>query len=75
MEVSKGGRSASPLYTYLPLTSVMPVQFGFEFDVYDKIEVNGPGTHPIYQILKRQQPISQPSSSSPLGAPGAIEWK
>ncbi|KAI3429653.1 hypothetical protein D9Q98_005738 [Chlorella vulgaris] len=31
-------------------------KFGFEFDVFDKIEVNGPGTHPVYQALKRKQP-------------------
>ncbi|KAI7836894.1 hypothetical protein COHA_009226 [Chlorella ohadii] len=50
-------------------------KFGFEFDVFDKIEVNGTGTHPIYQILKRQQPVSLPSSFGPLpGEPGRIEW-
>lgn len=47
-----------------------------QFDVFDKIEVNGAGTHPIYQILKRQQPVSLPSSFRPQpGEPGRIEWK
>ena len=26
------------------------------FPMFAKIEVNGPGTHPLYQYLKRQQP-------------------
>lgn len=43
--------------------------------MFDKIEVNGGGTHPIYQILKRQQPVSVPSSGPrPPGEPGRIEW-
>jgi hypothetical protein len=51
-------------------------KFGFEFDVFDKIEVNGSGAHPIYRVLKKQQPISLPSSSKPPpGEPGRIEWK
>lgn len=50
-------------------------KFGFEFPVMDKIEVNGPNTHPIYKVLKQQQPVSQPSSSQPPpGEPGRIEW-
>lgn len=40
------------------------------------LQVNGGGTHPIYQILKRQQPVSVPSSGPrPPGEPGRIEWK
>lgn len=44
--------------------------------MFDKIEVNGSGTHPIYQILKAQQPVSLPSSFGPPlpGEPGRIEW-
>lgn len=40
-------------------------------------QVNGSGTHPIYQILKAQQPVSLPSSFGPPlpGEPGRIEWK
>lgn len=41
----------------------------------DKIEVNGPGTHPVYRRLKAQQQVSQPSSSGAgPGEPGKIEW-
>eukprot|EP00983_Pelagomonas_calceolata_P114813 1160130-Pelagomonas_calceolata.AAC.8 len=28
-------------------------KFGFEFDVYDKIDVNGPDAHPLYKYLKK----------------------
>ncbi|PSC67567.1 hypothetical protein C2E20_8780 [Micractinium conductrix] len=50
-------------------------KFGFEFDVFDKIEVNGAGTHPIYRLLKQQQRVSLPSSAGPPpGEPGRIEW-
>lgn len=38
-------------------------KFGFEFDVFDKIEVNGPGTHPLYKFLKQQQPVDTPGKS------------
>ncbi|GLC46583.1 hypothetical protein PLESTM_001892700 [Pleodorina starrii] len=48
-------------------------KFGQEFDVYDKIEVNGPDTHPLYAYLKTRQPVSIPSDvrSRPNGD---IEW-
>lgn len=36
-------------------------KFGFEFPVFDKINVNGPSAHPLYQFLKKKQP-------------GDIEW-
>lgn len=51
-------------------------KFGLDsLTVFDKIEVNGPGTHPIYQVLKRQQPTSLPGPQLPLpGEPGRIEW-
>lgn len=50
-------------------------KFGFEFDVYDKIEVNDEGAHPLYQYLKRAFPRSSPSSRRPsVGEKGRIEW-
>lgn len=51
-------------------------KFGFEFDVFDKLEVNGPGAHPLYKFLKQQQPASRPGQPYPApGAePGALEW-
>lgn len=51
-------------------------KFGFEFDVFDKIDVNGPNAHPIYQLLRAQQPVSAPGAARPVpgGGPGAIEW-
>jgi glutathione peroxidase len=30
--------------------------FGVSFPMFAKIEVNGPGSHPIYQFLKKQRP-------------------
>lgn len=30
--------------------------YGVTFPVFAKIEVNGPGTHPLYQFLKRSRP-------------------
>ncbi|WIA14813.1 hypothetical protein OEZ85_003295 [Tetradesmus obliquus] len=52
-------------------------KFGFEFDVFDKLEVNGPGAHPLYQFLRQQQPASAPGQARQVpgaGGPGAIEW-
>jgi glutathione peroxidase len=42
----------------------------------DKIEVNGVGAHPLYQFLRKQQPVSAPGAARPVpgGGPGAIEW-
>jgi glutathione peroxidase-family protein len=43
----------------------------------DKLEVNGPGAHPLYQFLRQQQPLSAPGQARPVpggGGPGAIEW-
>lgn len=48
-------------------------KFGFEFDVYDKIDVNGPQAHPLYKYLRTAQPVSAPSGR-PAGRDGAIEW-
>jgi len=30
--------------------------YGVSFPVFDKIEVNGPHTHPLYRYLKKEQP-------------------
>eukprot|EP00878_Enallax_costatus_P036590 GHUV01041106.1.p1 GENE.GHUV01041106.1~~GHUV01041106.1.p1 ORF type:complete len:202 (+),score=53.06 GHUV01041106.1:197-802(+) len=51
-------------------------KFGFEFDVFDKIEVNGPNAHPLYKFMRQQQPVSSPGAARPVprGGPGAIEW-
>lgn len=51
-------------------------KFGFEFDVYDKIDVNGPAAHPLYQYLKKAQTASQPGSlpSRPNGEIGAAPF-
>eukprot|EP00798_Chlamydomonas_sp_ICE-L_P009998 gene9998-7882_t len=38
-------------------------KFGFEFDVFDKIEVNGKGAHPLYKYME-----SLPETQ------GKIEW-
>lgn len=50
-------------------------KFGFEFPVMDKIEVNGPGAHPLYRYMRERQPLSLPSSyAPPPGEAGRIEW-
>ena len=45
-------------------------KFGFEFDVMDKILVNGDGAHPLYQYLRAEQPTSVPRGNGFA----AIEW-
>ena len=50
-------------------------KFGFEFDVFDKIDVNGDAAHPLYRFLRARLPSSLPGSPTPApGGPGAIEW-
>lgn len=38
---------------------VCQMKFGTEFTVFDKINVNGAQTHPLYAYLKQQQPEDQ----------------
>lgn len=35
---------------------ICQTRFGTQFKVFEKIEVNGAGTHPLYAYLKAQQP-------------------
>jgi glutathione peroxidase-family protein len=49
-------------------------KFGFEFDVMDKLLVNGPDAHPLYKFLKERQPVSVPQSSRTPPGSNAIEW-
>jgi glutathione peroxidase len=32
------------------------LQYGVRFPLFSKIDVNGPGTHPLYEFLKRSKP-------------------
>ena len=32
------------------------LQFGIRFPLFSKIEVNGPGAHPLYEFLKKSKP-------------------
>jgi glutathione peroxidase len=32
------------------------LQFGVRFPLFSKVEVNGPGTHPLYEYLKKSKP-------------------
>jgi glutathione peroxidase len=43
--------------------------YGVSFPMFAKIDVNGPGTHPLYQFLKR----SKPGILGPIGG-GSIRW-
>lgn len=50
-------------------------KFGFEFDVYDKIDVNESNAHPLYRYLKATLPKSSPGKEGPrVGEKGRIEW-
>lgn len=35
------------------------LNYGVSFPVFSKIEVNGPGAHPLFQYLKEQKPTEQ----------------
>jgi len=49
-------------------------KFGTEsFDVFDKIDVNGPDAHPLYKFLRTAQPLSYPGGTNG-GKEGRIEW-
>jgi len=43
--------------------------YGVSFPMFAKIEVNGPGAHPLYQFLKRRKP----GILGPIGG-GSIKW-
>lgn len=49
---------------------------GFEpkFPVFEKLEVNGEKTHPIFKFLKDRLPIPSDDSISFMSAPGKILW-
>jgi len=49
-------------------------KFGFEFPVFDKVDVNGFGAHPVYQLLRRDQPTSVPSGGTRPQKKGELEW-
>lgn len=38
------------------ISSFCEINYGVSFPMFAKIDVNGPGTHPIYQSLKSQAP-------------------
>lgn len=43
-------------------------QYGVEFPMFGKVEVNGPGRHPLYQSLVAGQPAARSLPDSPLRA-------
>jgi glutathione peroxidase len=43
--------------------------YGVSFPIFDRIDVNGPETHPLYQFLKQSQP-----GSLSVFTRGAIKW-
>lgn len=49
------------------IQSFCQTRFGVTFPVLAKIEVNGPGAHPLYQYLKAQQPFGGFDMEHPLG--------
>lgn len=55
--------------TATEIASFCETRFGVTFPLFAKIDVNGPGAHPLYRFLKREQP-------GILGffASGAIRW-
>lgn len=38
------------------ITTFCSTRFGVTFPLFDKVEVNGPGAHPLYAALKQQAP-------------------
>lgn len=38
------------------ISSFCQINYGVSFDMFEKIEVNGAGTHPLYQWLKKESP-------------------
>ncbi len=46
--------------------SFCQVNYGVTFPIFAKVEVNGEGTHPLFQYLKEQQPG--------VGEDSAIQW-
>ena len=38
------------------ISSFCDVQYGVRFPLFSKIEVNGPGAHPLYEFLKKAKP-------------------
>jgi glutathione peroxidase len=38
------------------IQSFCKLSYGVDFPVYSKVEVNGSGAHPIYQLLKKEEP-------------------
>lgn len=42
-------------------------RYDVSFDMFEKVEVNGPNAHPLYQYLKRQAP-------GEAGEDGDIQW-
>ncbi|MCL6593458.1 MAG: glutathione peroxidase [Alicyclobacillus sp.] len=53
--------------TAADIQSFCSSQYGVTFPMFSKIEVNGPGAHPLYQWLKQQAPGSGPDAPE-------IEW-
>lgn len=55
--------------TAAEIASFCETRFGVTFPLFAKIDVNGPGAHPLYRFLKQEQP-------GILGffAAGAIRW-
>jgi len=54
--------------TEAEIQSFCTSNFGVQFPMFSKIEVNGEGRHPLYQALIEAQPEAQASSDSPLRA-------
>lgn len=48
------------------IASFCESQYGVEFPLFAKIEVNGPGRHPLYDTLVRAQPEAVQNPDSPL---------
>lgn len=57
------------------IASFCSTRFDVSFPMFSKIEVNGPGAHPLYQYLKKKQPKAEGAAAGAAGpATGEIEW-
>jgi glutathione peroxidase len=54
------------------IASFCSANYGVSFPIFAKVDVNGPGAHPLYAHLKREKPgrFSLPG----LGDRGSIKW-
>lgn len=54
------------------IASFCQANYGVTFDMFEKIQVNGPDAHPLYDYLKKQAPASDGPAEA--GGDDSIQW-